>query len=232
VPDLQTGKRTSPKRAQRAVPLADGANPSAALRVNPAKWSCASADYSPPTGLPCRGEGAVPCSDSRNERASTLLSRVQELFLDKRRPAPSVPALLAVFLLLTACTFFPEPATQGLRFGASVSLNGTGETVIDLSVRNLGRVRFPGDDGIGGCGEIQNGARQLLSRFTLHSIGTLAPGEVTHLVTWHSKLAPGQYTMTFTTLAYGGVELKFTLVQRFGELAISQSAVRPLPPDK
>ena len=132
--------------------------------------------------------------------------------------------------LLAGCTLGGDDDRR-LAFASSVRLDEQAQTEITIVARNVGDRLFARDERLDGRGEVFNEGQQLLARFTQDTLEKLTAGEETTLVTWQGVLEPGTYVMRWTTARYGGVELEFTLLKRFGVLEVGTVKERQLPPD-
>ena len=139
-------------------------------------------------------------------------------------------ALSLLCVLLTGCSL-GEGEGPRLAFRSSVRLDTDGATHITIVVRNVGDRLFSDDEDIDGRGEVFNSSEQLLARFAQQSIGRLAVDEEATLATWHGTLEPDTYLMRWTTPSFGGVELQFTLLKRFGVLEVGSFRELQLAPD-
>lgn len=133
-------------------------------------------------------------------------------------------------LLLAGCSL-GEDAGQRLTFMSSVRLDTDENTHISIVVRNVGDRLYTDEEEIDGRGEVFNSAQQLLARFAQQPVERLSVDEEATLATWQGTLAPGTYLMRWTTPRYGGVELEFTLLKRFGKLEVGEVRTQRLAPD-
>ena len=139
-------------------------------------------------------------------------------------------ALSLVCVFLTGCSLGDSEGPR-LAFSSSVRLDTDGATHITIVVRNVGERLYTDDEEIDGRGEVFNSSEQLLARFAEQPIGRLAVDEEATLATWQGTLEPDTYLMRWTTSRFGGVELEFTLLKRFGVLEVGSIRERILAPD-
>lgn len=118
-----------------------------------------------------------------------------------------------------------------MAFASNVRLDAAGRTEITITVRNVSDQLHTVERDIDARGELFNSAQQLLARFAEQPVGRLAVDEEATIATWQGLLEPGTYLMRWTTPRYGGVELEFTLLKRFGVLEVGTVRERRLEPD-
>ena len=163
-----------------------------------------------------------------------MLSNLEAFMTPRKRAAQNLAAPLGVLALacalLAGCTLGGADDRR-LAFASSVRLDDQGQAQITIVARNVGDRLFARDERLDGRGEIFNDGQQLLARFTQDTLDKLTAGEETTLVTWQGVLEPGTYVMRWTTARYGGVELEFSLLKRFGVLEVGTVKERQLPPD-
>ena len=133
-------------------------------------------------------------------------------------------------VLLAGCGLFGDEGPQ-LAFTSTVRLDAASRTQITVVVRNVSDQLHTVDPDIDARGELFNSAQQLLARFAERPVGRLAVDEEATIATWQGVLEPGTYLMRWTTPRYGGVELEFTLLKRFGVLEVGTMRERTLAPD-
>ena len=153
-----------------------------------------------------------------------------------QRNHPLGPLRALPYFLLLTCALLAGCLPGGeddrrLAFAGSVRLDSEGSAEITIVARNVSDRLFAQDDHLDGRGEVFNSAQQLLDRFTQESIAKLTAGEETTVATWQGVLEPDTYVMRWTTARYGGVELEFTLLKRFGVLEVSSVRERQLEPE-
>ena len=184
---------------------------------------------SPRPSLPGEGDALA-----LSTRAMRRIPQVEAQSVHLGRYLSKVLALVAVFLftcvLLTGCSL-GEEASDRLTFKSSVRLDTDENTHISIVVRNVGDRLYTDEEEIDGRGEVFNSAEQLLARFLQQPVERLAVDEEATLATWQGTLEPGTYLMRWTTPRYGGVELEFTLLKRFGKLEVGTVRERHLAPD-
>lgn len=133
-------------------------------------------------------------------------------------------------LYLAGCSL-GEEAVDRLTFESRVRLDSNGNTHITIVVLNVGNRLYTAEEEIDGRGEVFNGTQQLLARFAQQPVERLAVGEEATLATWQGTLEPDTYLMRWTTPRYGGVEMEFTLLKRYGKLEVGTVRERRLAPD-
>ena len=151
-----------------------------------------------------------------------------------KRTVSKLAALFGILLLSCALPAGCAPGGEDdrrLEFAASVRLDAESRTHIAVVARNVSDRLIARDEDFDGRGEIFNAAQQLLARFMQPAIPQLAVDEEVTLATWQGALEPGAYFMRWTTARYGGVELEFTLVKRFGALEVGEVRERQLAPE-
>ena len=147
-----------------------------------------------------------------------------------RFPAALLSASLLLCVLFSGCSFGGEEGSR-LEFRSSVRLDTDKNTHITIVMRNVGNRLYTDEVEIDGRGEVFNDLQQLLARFGQLPVERLAVDEEATIATWQGTLEPGTYLMRWTTSRFGGVELEFTLLKRFGVLEVGTVKERRLLPD-
>jgi len=148
-----------------------------------------------------------------------------------------LPITILIVSALAGCGVSSNPEGAQLEFEAPMEVNSSQVWHVSLGVRNVGDVVFRDYEFLNGAMELCNSAGEEVGRIQVTNLWELKPGERAWPAAFRSKLAPGAYTLTWSTPDHGGLVVDFSIVELEGWLYLGEEWMRttagePIPDER
>ena len=122
-------------------------------------------------------------------------------------------AICLTALALAGCSSLPDRGAARLEFEAPMDVNSSQEWHVSLGVRNVGEEPFRDNEFFGTVMELRDSAGDEVGRIQVTNLWDLEPDQCAWPASFRAQLAPGAYTLTWGAPDYGGVVVRFTIVE-------------------
>jgi hypothetical protein len=133
-----------------------------------------------------------------------------------RPPSCRLRRLLAVFLALplflsAGCSPTSQLQEPLITFEAFLDIRAEGDATLVLIIQNEGDSDFSGDQTFEGQMVIRSADGTPRVETLVHQVGPIPAGARTQIMDWKGILEPGDYTLSWGSVKYGGFERPFTV---------------------
>ena len=138
----------------------------------------------------------------------------------------SLLSLMTILVVLTGCGVSASSKNAQLAFEAQMDVDSDQRFHVSLGVRNMGEARFREYENFRGKMELRDDAGAEIGRISVATLWELAPGNAGWPASYASNLSAGAYQLTWGSPDYGSVTIDFTLIERDGQIYLSEESVQ------